>query len=973
MSSSTLLKECICCDAIRLPGELESKPFLQQAENVLLGRIDKKSTLDMEQLLIFPEVIEKIGEQDPRGFEAEYRIHDELKNSKLHYNLFANIKRPNLKEKQINLDLDNALFQDDYMQKLCGMTMNRNEIITSDGEYSLRTLLAWFYGRYHKSCTKWSTLEENLEIQEELNREYKLKRGQKSKNRDIAGIFLTPVQRVILESDQPYLHIVGLPGTGKTYCLLMKMVDVYFDILQGYKQNNETINEIILVFHLNQETLRYIKNIFWQTVESLLSGKKIKKKEEVPNKDLIKFISHRIHIEVNHSFRDFIDIDTNKTFQTKDYDLSTKFKVFCDDVSSDVLNFDNVDTMNEMLVAIDRSSFCWCTSYCVKSIMKNFYRPLAVVKVQNNKMYDYSQYVYLKDSLRYTARIHALIDVVLNLNDGTELCHLGLPTFNKSDFSSGTRVLGQKKPMLIPTRNNDDMDKKAYELWQNLIKKEQLKENEIAVIECVRYESEGDILKTEFKRIPLRKNTVQRHIDEISPDIESFLCNYLQTTHFPMQLDDSTLPGIEALLLAYVRFVMDREIHEELLLAKPLKTDKKGLEVNYVIVCMTDVNGMIEHNFPRAYYFDPENPQRLSMDFFYSDEYRKFDLLEALSRAISSVTVFYIDDDPLLCKIESDLKNTVPSISQSDIYKKKVNLVEVLRNYEPLSMDSINQLNIVKAASEFHYFHFNYHSIRCPENSSRFLSGCCNFQCIDDLMKEVQYNVNPENPEENGLIFSTKINIKIKLTDPNVKKFLQDWKKKLETTTIEEANLLLTEENPMFSYLVRSLVFIIETAALPFIPEIAKCQFSHPESLSDNFSLDKSSSSSSWIYETFGSRRITNTDENGTIIDDVIFEKEDGEINYSCGQNYQILKQQLEVFSPFREMLSGCNINKLIRISRFPIYAIEFPNKPNGFGESVFSPIKKLNQILLGIKLYLVQRDRIATINSEQQPSSSKE
>ncbi|XP_065584344.1 uncharacterized protein LOC136043340 isoform X3 [Artemia franciscana] len=564
-----------------------------------------------------------------------------------------------------------------------------------------------FYGRYHKSCTKWSTLEENLEIQEELNREYKLKRGQKSKNRDIAGIFLTPVQRVILESDQPYLHIVGLPGTGKTYCLLMKMVDVYFDILQGYKQNNETINEIILVFHLNQETLRYIKNIFWQTVESLLSGKKIKKKEEVPNKDLIKFISHRIHIEVNHSFRDFIDIDTNKTFQTKDYDLSTKFKVFCDDVSSDVLNFDNVDTMNEMLVAIDRSSFCWCTSYCVKSIMKNFYRPLAVVKVQNNKMYDYSQYVYLKDSLRYTARIHALIDVVLNLNDGTELCHLGLPTFNKSDFSSGTRVLGQKKPMLIPTRNNDDMDKKAYELWQNLIKKEQLKENEIAVIECVRYESEG------FARKWRKSANVK--------NCEKFPINFVYES------ETQKFSSTETAFNCYF----------------PLR----GLEVNYVIVCMTDVNGMIEHNFPRAYYFDPENPQRLSMDFFYSDEYRKFDLLEALSRAISSVTVFYIDDDPLLCKIESDLKNTVPSISQSDIYKKKVNLVEVLRNYEPLSMDSINQLNIVKAASEFHYFHFNYHSIRCPENSSRFLSGCCNFQCIDDLMKEVQYNVNPENPE----------------------------------------------------------------------------------------------------------------------------------------------------------------------------------------------------------------------------------
>ena len=45
-----------------------------------------------------------------------------------------------------------------------------------------------------------------------------------------------------------------------------------------------------------------------------------------------------------------------------------------------------------------------------------------------------------------------------------------------------------------------------------------------------------------IKRIPLRNNTVERRIDEMSSDIESFLCNYLQKTHFSIQLDESTLP-----------------------------------------------------------------------------------------------------------------------------------------------------------------------------------------------------------------------------------------------------------------------------------------------------------------------------------------------------------------------------------------------------------------------------------------------
>ncbi|GFY24763.1 protein ZBED8 [Trichonephila clavipes] len=94
----------------------------------------------------------------------------------------------------------------------------------------------------------------------------------------------------------------------------------------------------------------------------------------------------------------------------------------------------------------------------------------------------------------------------------------------------------------------------------------------VEVLKTVIPKSASDIIR----RIPLSNNTVQRRIDEMSQDVESFLCYYLQTTHFSLQLDESTLTRNESLLLAYVRFIMDQEHHEEMLFARILTTDTKG-------------------------------------------------------------------------------------------------------------------------------------------------------------------------------------------------------------------------------------------------------------------------------------------------------------------------------------------------------------------------------------------------------------
>jgi hypothetical protein len=59
------------------------------------------------------------------------------------------------------------------------------------------------------------------------------------------------------------------------------------------------------------------------------------------------------------------------------------------------------------------------------------------------------------------------------------------------------------------------------------------------VLRTVLHKPPADIIK----KIPLRNNTVQRRIDEMSEDVESSLTDLFKNTEFSLQLDESTLPN----------------------------------------------------------------------------------------------------------------------------------------------------------------------------------------------------------------------------------------------------------------------------------------------------------------------------------------------------------------------------------------------------------------------------------------------
>ena len=87
-----------------------------------------------------------------------------------------------------------------------------------------------------------------------------------------------------------------------------------------------------------------------------------------------------------------------------------------------------------------------------------------------------------------------------------------------------------------------------------------------------------------LQAIPLSDTTVKRRIDEMGANIEEQLCEVLQKTFFCIQLDETTTSDNNALLMAYVRYIDDGKVMEELLFCKCLQTDATGQTIFQTLV-----------------------------------------------------------------------------------------------------------------------------------------------------------------------------------------------------------------------------------------------------------------------------------------------------------------------------------------------------------------------------------------------------
>ncbi len=79
-------------------------------------------------------------------------------------------------------------------------------------------------------------------------------------------------------------------------------------------------------------------------------------------------------------------------------------------------------------------------------------------------------------------------------------------------------------------------------------------------MKTILHSSSSSILRT-----PLLSNyTIHRRIEEMGIDIKDNLCEIIRNHKFGIQLDVSTLPDNESLLLGYVRCIKNNKIIKEL-------------------------------------------------------------------------------------------------------------------------------------------------------------------------------------------------------------------------------------------------------------------------------------------------------------------------------------------------------------------------------------------------------------------------
>ncbi|GFY72584.1 zinc finger MYM-type protein 6 [Trichonephila inaurata madagascariensis] len=143
---------------------------------------------------------------------------------------------------------------------------------------------------------------------------------------------------------------------------------------------------------------------------------------------------------------------------------------------------------------------------------------------------------------------------------------------------------GQKKFMRATTSIKENALRASYLVAYRIAKtKKPFTIGEELILPATKdicHEPLGEAAVEKIAHVPLSADTVTRRIEEIAEDIEAQLFERINASPWnALQVDESTDIDKKAILLAYVRYLYQENVHEDFLCALPLPTNTTGAEL----------------------------------------------------------------------------------------------------------------------------------------------------------------------------------------------------------------------------------------------------------------------------------------------------------------------------------------------------------------------------------------------------------